>query len=738
MKRRFLQVLVVLCCCFTVFGICACESSQQNSTSNHQHDYSSEWGNNETHHWLECSCGDKKGEAEHILGNEATETTDQVCVVCGYVIVPALGHSHANHLTKIESTESSCAKEGNVEYYVCSCGIMFTDATATQQITDESSVLIAKKEHSFSCKKAEQDYLKSEATCTSKALYYYSCVCGECGEETFEYGSELGHAYGEWEESIAATCTSGGVEIRICENDSTHIETRMTEKIKHSYVESVTLPTCTTKGYTTYTCSCGESYTDNYIDETGIHNYVENVCIDCGKQKTSEGLAYSINSDGLTCRITGIGDCVDTELFIPSKIDDYIVATISSSAFNNCVNLTSVTVPDSVTSINSGAFKGCTSLKEITVPFVGKSKSASGAEAVFGYIFGYTIKSSYEPESGAVYQYEWLDGTQRKYNYYYIPSSLLNVTVTGGDISDNAFRNCEGLTNITIPDRVTSIGSSAFHNCTSLTSVTIGENVTSIGDSAFYGCSGLTSITIPDSVTEIGDIAFGDCGELTSVTIGSGVTSIAGSAFLKCYKITNITLNSENEAYYVVNNCLIEKTTKTLMFGCNNSVIPDDRSIVAIGAYAFAGRAGITNISIPYGVTSIGGNAFEYCTSLKEVVMANSVTVIGSSAFSSCISLENITLSNNLASIGSSAFSSCTSLESITIPSAVTYIGSYAFHNCSGLKSIVFKYRYNWYSKSTSEYSGQVFTSDRHEMSADGSKNVYYFVNRSLLSWFRK
>jgi hypothetical protein len=174
---------------------------------------------------------------------------------------------------------------------------------------------------------------------------------------------------------------------------------------------------------------------------------------------------------------TGAGGAVA----IPSTINDLPVTSIGDRAFQDCTNLTSVTIPNSVTSIGQDAFYGCTSLTSVSI---GNSVSSIGQDA---------------------------------------------------------FGGCCSLTNVTIPDSVTSIGQDAFNGCTSLTSVSIGNSVTSIGDGAFEGTS-LTNITIPDSVTNIGDYAFYYCSNLTSVTIGSGVTRIGREAFWRCTSLTDITI----------------------------------------------------------------------------------------------------------------------------------------------------------------------------------------------------
>lgn len=184
---------------------------------------------------------------------------------------------------------------------------------------------------------------------------------------------------------------------------------------------------------------------------------------------------------------------------------------------------------------------------------------------------------------------------------------------------DCAFSYCSGLTSVTIPDSVTSIGNFTFSSCRGLTSIAIGNRVTSLGEEAFCYCSGLTSITIPDSVISIGNYAFQGCTGLTSVTILDSVTGIGYRAFCNCGGLTSIVVKEGNSKYIAKDNCLIDKSTATLVLGCKTSVIPTDGSVTSIGDWAFNGCSGLTSVTIGNGVTSIGSYAFEVCSKLKRI-----------------------------------------------------------------------------------------------------------------------
>ena len=265
------------------------------------------------------------------------------------------------------------------------------------------------------------------------------------------------------------------------------------------------------------------------------------------------------------------------------------------------------------------------------------------------------------------------------YKYYeysgsvVIPASVSynQQTYSVTTIGDEAFRWCNSLTSVTIPNSVTTIGEWAFEYCSGLKKTNYTGTIASWCKIKFSGNTSnpiwysenffindveVKDLVIPEGVDEIGERAFVYCRGLTSVTIPNSVTTIGDRAFYGCTGLTSIT-------------------------------IPN--SVTTIGNYAFYNCIGLTSITIPNSVTTIGDGAFCGCEGLTgTLIIPNSVTTIGNSAFRGCSSLTSVTIPNSVKTIGDYAFRSCSGLTSVTIPNSVTTIGKEAFYHCRGLTSV--------------------------------------------------
>ena len=338
----------------------------------------------------------------------------------------------------------------------------------------------------------------------------------------------------------------------------------------------------------------------------------------------------------------------------------YKVTSVIEYAFFYCLSLTSITIPDSITSIGESAF--CNELK-------------AGAFAI--YCEASSKPSGWDDNWNSVDCPIVWDCNNNEIaddgNIYYVSEDNISYALKDGKaVVVGQAVNLIG--EVVLPASITYNGNT--------------YNVTSIGTNAFTVCYALTSITIPDSVTSIGNQAFYNCRSLTSITIPDSVTSIGSFVFTGCSSLESIVVEEGNTIYHSEGNCLIETDSKTIIAGCKNSIIPSDGSVTGIGDNAFDGCSSLTSITIPDSVTSIGRSAFFGCSSLTSITIPNSVTSIGDWAFINCTLLTSITIGGSVTSIGDSAFHSCSSLESITIPDSVTSIGDNAFAYCRSLESI--------------------------------------------------
>ena len=449
-----------------------------------------------------------------------------------------------------------------------------------------------------------------------------------------------------------------------------------------------------------------------------------------------DGIYYNLIN--ATAEVTSHPTKYTGNVVIPESVTydnvNYSVKSIEGNAFYNCKDLTSVTIPNSITIIREGAFSSCDNLTAVYITDIAawceitflSNESNPLYYANHLYLNGVEIKDLTIPSSVK---------SIRNYTFYGF-SGLNMVTIPNGvtSIGYQAFAGCASLTSVTIPSSVTIIRWCAFGGCTSLASITIPNSVTTIEESAF-SCTGLISVTIPNSVTSIGELAFASCSNLTSITIANSVTSIGWGAFQNCSNLTSI----------IMSNSVMSIENQTFS-GCSSlTSITIPNNVISIGKNAFSSCSSLTSVTIPNSVISIGERAFYQCYGLASITIPNSVTTIeerafsssgltavtipnsveniGKYAFSSCSSLTSATISNGVKSIENGAFSGCSGLTSITIPNSVTSIGDGVFYRCSSLTSVTI-------GNGIESIGAEAFASCRKNADIQGLRNIYcYAVN---------
>ena len=398
--------------------------------------------------------------------------------------------------------------------------------------------------------------------------------------------------------------------------------------------------------------NCGNSGYASYHGPFGACSGLKKITFEEGATEVSNGLFRGC---------TGL-----EEINIPDG-----VTKIESSSFEDCINLVSVNISDSVIKIENEAFAGCEKIESINIPDsvteIGESTFANCSK-----LSNVKLSKNLEYMGGRAF------GSCEKITQIEIPKSLDNCGNSGyasyhgpfgacsglkkiifeegtKEISNNLFRGCTGLEEISIPASVIKIERYTFADCTNLKNVYFSNGVKNVENNAFTNCTSLTKVNIPDTVDSIGNSAFSGCTNLIEVHLPDKLKETASDTFSGCKKLTTINFPS---------------------------------TLTTIGNSAFSGCESLPEAILPSGVEKIESNAFKNCKALKKAAVPDTVSSIGSSAFYGCEALTDITLGSKLKKIESQTFYGCTVLPSIVLPYNVTTIGDSAFVNCTKLTQI--------------------------------------------------
>ncbi|MBO7195993.1 MAG: leucine-rich repeat domain-containing protein [Clostridia bacterium] len=695
---------------------------------------------------------------------------------CGEIETKPLPRTDNHDFGEWETVdEATCTENGKKERECEICGEV------------DSKKISASGEHDY------VDNGRVDATCTSDGSTS-SRICRSCGDLVLT-GYTLaspGHQESNWIVDSQPSADFEGTRHKEC---TVCGETTVTESIPFASIEDFNIEyygdgTCGIMDYFgSDSCVVIPAYANGYaVDRIEAYafsykEHVETVIIPDGV-RTIDDYAFqgcsNLTSVSMPDSVTHIGQfafyfCTSlSEVNLPKDL-----LTMEYAAFAFCYSLKSVEIPDSVGSLYY-AFYECNKLKSVTLPkditiYEGSfdccysladiyyDGSAEDWENVYVDSMGnyYLLNATFhfsedagdtpntEGLSFRAYGDCWEVGYDQLSNCY--SSKIVIPAVYEGRpvirIANGGFQDCDWITDVVLPDTVTTIGYGGFESCTSLSNINL-EGVDTIGDCAFYGCSSLTRVDLSASVEYVGHLAFCECEllleinvpygnydyksvygvlynysgtelicypparedntfnvpegvtniytrafdgaqNLITVYISSTVDYIGFNAFGGCSSLHTIDVNSQNDYYTDIDGVVYDAAVATLIIypiGKSDSlfVVPD--SVTEIGDFSCY-QARFAAVTLHEGISYIGDSAFA-SSAIRSIMIPEGVSYIGEYAFSGCNGLTFITLPNGIGSINPYTFSDCVNLESVVIPDSVYCIGEGAFFGCAGLKQV--------------------------------------------------
>jgi len=509
----------------------------------------------------------------------------------------------------------------------------------------------------------------------------------------------LGHELTQYEYK-APTCEEEGHEAyEECSRCDYTTYVEISALGHNEIIDQAIAPTCEDTGLTEgkHCDRCSKVLIEqNIIDALG-HKYNDYICEVCNFEYYTPGLMFVLLLDGSGYSVRQ-GSINDKEVIIPSMYNSLPVLKIEQSAFYGNSTIEKVVIGKNVKSIGSYAFNNCKAITEIVI----KSKELddlSEYSNTFSDAGINGIKVMFGKEVTKIPSYLFVNS-----------ANVVSVEFEEGSvcqsIGEEAFTNCNNLTNVKLADSIVNIGREAFYSCESITDISLPKSLMTIGDNAFAFCSNLTCEINLENLVSVGEFAFRNC-NITSIYLYESVEFIGSSAFSRCDSLEVIYFNAykinEVNQYYGPFSDTSNTTSLKLIIGNKMTKIPsylfsntgitsvefEEGSICQIiDAYAFYNSMELENINLSDTIELIGAGAFKGCSSLEEIILPETLETIGESVFNDCIGLKSIIMKDNIVSVGDYAFSNCTSLVNVRLSGNLELIGYDAFSNCSSLTAI--------------------------------------------------